>query len=382
MESKKIKSGVIHYREMITIEGKTFKSPWSIRKTDANKWKAKKISEREKSRLSGQGYFVQDKILFADYAQQWLKVKIIPNKTASTAYSYESMIRVHCLPVVGQKPLHEIGMKEANLILMNLRTKGNNAQGINHIITVLKQILKDAEREGVIERSGLTHLKRLKVSDNVWAYWEEMEINRFFLKIKDLPLYPLLATAIYTGMRRGELGGLKWDCVDFARNQIIVKRVRDRNGLRDTTKTGKSRLVPINPSLYPILLGLWNKRTDDTQLVFTKENGMDLDAHHLGRDFDTYQKKVPGLKRIRFHDLRHTFASQFVMKGGNIYTLREILGHTDVKMTQRYAHLSPEHLKGATDFLSFDSLKSEANPNLTRFDLKQVQSENAECVSC
>ena len=76
-------------------------------------------------------------------------------------------------------------------------------------------------------------------------------------------------------------------------------------------------------------------------------------------------------KNSGFHDLRHTFASQFVMKGGNIYTLREILGHTDVKMTQRYAHLSPEHLKGATDFLSFDSLKSEPNPNLTRFDLKQ-----------
>jgi integrase len=381
METKRNKNGITQYRDMITIEGRTFKSPWSIRVTDAKKWKAQKVSEREKSKLSGRGYFVQDKILFSDYAQQWLKIKIIPNKTASTAYSYESMIRVHCLPVVGQKPVHEIGIKEANLILMNLRAKGNNAQGINHIITVLKQILKDAEREGVIERSGLTHLKRLKVSDNVWAYWEEMEINRFFLKIKALPLYPLFATAIYTGMRRGELSGLKWDCVDFARNQLIVKRVRDRNGLRDTTKTGKSRLVPINPSLYPILLKLWQNRSDDTQLVFTKEDGGDLNAHHLGRDFDSYQASVEGLKRIRFHDLRHTFASQFVMKGGNIYTLREILGHTDVKMTQRYAHLSPEHLRGATDFLSFDSLKSEPNPNLTRFDLKQVQSVNVLNVS-
>lgn len=372
METKRNKKGIHKYREMITIEGHTFKSPWSTRKTDAQKWKAQKISEREKSQLSGRGYFVQDKISFSEYADQWLKTKILPNKTASTAYNYESMIRVHCLPVIGAKLLHEIGHKEANLILMNLREKGNNNQGINHIITVLKQVLKDAEREGVIEKSGLTHFNRLKVTDNMWAYWEEMEINRFFLKIKNLTLYPLFATALYTGMRRGELAGLKWDCIDFARNQIIVKRVRDRNGLRDTTKSGKSRLIPINPSLYPILLELWDKRTDDYQLVFTKEDGSELNAHHLGRDFDKYQSSVDGLKRIRFHDLRHTFASQFVMKGGSIYTLREILGHTDVKMTQRYAHLSPEHLKGATDMLSFDSLKSEPNPNLTRFGLKQI----------
>lgn len=381
METKRNKNGVIFFREMITINGKVFKSSWSTRKTDAQKWKAQKISERERAKLSGRGYFVQDKILFLEYAQQWLKIKINPNKTVSTAYNYESMLRLHCLPVIGSKPLHEISIKDANLILMNLREKGNNNQGINHIITVLKQVLKDAEREGLIEKSGLTHFNRLKVTDNVWAYWEEMEINRFFLKIKNLPLYPLFATALYTGMRRGELGGLKWDCIDFARNQIIVKRVRDRNGLRDTTKSGKSRLIPINPSLYPILLELWNKRSDDNQLVFTKD-GNELSAHHLGRDFDNYQKMVLGLKRIRFHDLRHTFASQFVMKGGSIYTLREILGHTDVKMTQRYAHLSPEHLKGATDMLSFDSLKSEPNPNLTRFDSKKIQSLSVADVSC
>lgn len=369
------------YREMITIEGKTYKSPWSTRKTDAQKWKAQKISERERSKLRGQGFFVQEKILFSDYAQQWLKIKIIPNKTQSTANSYESMIRVHCMPVIGYKPLHEIGIKEANLILMNLRGRGNNAQGINHIITVLKQIFNDAEKEGVIERSGLRHLKRLKVTDNVWSYWEEMDINRFFIQIRNLPLYPLLVTAIYTGMRRGELAGLKWDCIDFTRKQIIVKRVRDRNGLRDTTKTGKSRLVPINPTLYPILIELWNKRLNDNQFVFTKGNGDDLDAHHLGREFDNYQKKVKGLKRIRFHDLRHTFASQFVMKGGNIYTLREILGHTDVKMTQRYAHLSPEHLKGATDFMTFDSFKIEPNPNLTRLGVMQLERLSEQCVS-
>ncbi|MFZ4715766.1 MAG: tyrosine-type recombinase/integrase [Bacteriovoracaceae bacterium] len=307
MELKRNKNGVICFREMITIEGKTFKSPWTSRKTDAQKWKAHKISEREKSKLNCRGYFVQNKVKFSDYAHEWLKNKIIPNKTKSTSTSYESMIRVHCLPVIGNMLLHEIGQKEANLILFNLRKNGNNAQGINHIITVLKQVLGDAEREGIIERSGLIHFRRLKVSDNVWAYWEEMEINRFFLNIKDRELYPLFATAIYTGMRRGELGGLQWDCVDFARQRIIVKRVRDRNGLRDTTKTGKSRLIPMNPAIYPILYNLWKNRTTDTQLVFTKADGSQINAHHLGRDFDSYQASVKGLKRIRFHDLRHTF---------------------------------------------------------------------------
>jgi site-specific recombinase XerD len=59
-----------------------------------------------------------------------------------------------------------------------------------------------------------------------------------------------------------------------------------------------------------------------------------------------------GLKLLRFHDLRHTFASLFMMGGGNIYTLQKLLGHASVQMTERYSHLSPEHLKGATDFLN------------------------------
>lgn len=373
METRKNKKGVVRYREMITIEGTLFKSPWSIRKTDAQKWKAQKISDREKSQLSGRGYFVQDKISFSEYAEKWLKIKIIPHKSASTAYNYESMLRVHCLPVIGSRLLHEIGHKEANIIVMNLRANGNNNQGINHIITVLKQVLKEAEKEGIIEKSGLTHFNRLKVKDDAWAYWEEMEINRFYLKTKDLPLSPIFITALYTGMRRGELSGLKWDCIDFANNRIIVRRVRDRHGLRDTTKTGKARLIPINHSLRPILLSLFQKRASDNQLVFLKEDGTPVNAHHLGRDFDKYQKLVQGIKRIRFHDLRHTFASQFVMKGGSIYTLREILGHTDVKMTQRYAHLSPEHLKGATDFLNFDGFKTEPNPNLTQLDFARAE---------
>ena len=82
-------------------------------------------------------------------------------------------------------------------------------------------------------------------------------------------------------------------------------------------------------------------------------NGSPIEMQHLYRDFAKFQKKSGNLKQIRFHDLRHTFASHFMMNGGNLYDLQKVLGHSEYEMTQIYAHLSPEHLAKATQIVSF-----------------------------
>ena len=78
-----------------------------------------------------------------------------------------------------------------------------------------------------------------------------------------------------------------------------------------------------------------------------------MDAHHLYRDFQRSQKRAGFSRLIRFHDLRHTFASHFMMNGGNIYDLQKILGHTTLEMTQLYAHMSPAHLAEAIQIVAF-----------------------------
>lgn len=99
-------------------------------------------------------------------------------------------------------------------------------------------------------------------------------------------------------------------------------------------------------------------RGDNSELVFKGEGGRKINPHHLCRHFKATQKKVGVKNIIRFHDLRHTFASQFMMNSGNIYDLQKVLGHSKIDMTMVYAHLSPEHLSGATKIISFGNFQS------------------------
>ncbi|RYZ87538.1 MAG: site-specific integrase [Proteobacteria bacterium] len=152
-------------------------------------------------------------------------------------------------------------------------------------------------------------------------------------------------------MRRGELCGLKWDRIDLVRNQIVISRSLSRYGLSESTKSGKKRFVPINSVMKDLLRSLMKEQRGE--FVFSDAEGRSLDVHHMYRDFRAAQTRAGFTRRIRFHDLRHTFASHFMMNGGNIYDLQKILGHSSLEMTQRYAHMSPDHLAQAIQIVSF-----------------------------
>ena len=164
-------------------------------------------------------------------------------------------------------------------------------------------------------------------------------------------------------MRRGELCGLMWDKIDFNRSMIEISRIRDRYGLRATTKNSKTRFVPINSELKETLLRLHQRRQND--YVFIRPNGDPISAHHAYREFNAFQEQAGVQTKIRVHDLRHTFASHFMMNGGNLYDLQKILGHYNFAMTQIYAHLSPSHLAKTTEILSFEIKENNVCPRLT-----------------
>ncbi len=162
-------------------------------------------------------------------------------------------------------------------------------------------------------------------------------------------LYGLFATLVYTGLRRGEACGLRWSDVDFDRRLITVRR-----SYESRTKSGKDRLVPVSAELVPILKQ--HKLADPWkgELVFPDDTGeiMSPDARLRSVLWSACDRCK--IRRIRVHDLRHVFASYFVMGGGDIFTLQRILGHSTPQITSdTYAHLSPAHLAGAADKVSF-----------------------------
>lgn len=137
-------------------------------------------------------------------------------------------------------------------------------------------------------------------------------------------LLPVVACALLTGMRRGEILGLSWEHVDVERGRLHILR----------SKSGVAREVPISDRLRSVLVSVGGRQQGP---VF------DLPVITL-RKFFGRALKAAGISGVRFHDLRHTFASHYIMAGGDLLTLSRLLGHSTTAMTQRYAHLASDFL--------------------------------------
>ncbi len=352
------------YREMIWMGNKLIKGPYFKRKTDAVTWKANKLNERTKMQVLGDDYKTQSKLSFSEFAMNWLELKIRPSKTQSTYKDYERLLRCHLLPTLGTKSMKEIRIKDADQLVSWHIKNGKSPKGVQDILTLLKQILNYAERSEEIVKNHLRHYKTPKIPEKHFKYWSDSEINKFFLCSRLDPYYPFFVTAFYTGMRKGEIAALRWECIDFNNNLITVKGTLDKFGHRESTKSGRIRYVPMNDFLKGIIIELFKKRSTNTEYVFFFKD-QPIDTNHLYRVFKSYQKKAGITNQIRVHDTRHTFASQYMMKGlGSLYDLSQILGHSDTKMTQRYAHLSPLHLSKATQNLKF-GMEGELSKDFT-----------------
>ena len=357
------------YRETVYIDGIRHRSPTFNRKTDAKNWKNDLLSKREKSKALGEDFRIVKKETFDAFSNRWLEEKIKPQRAKSTYASYSGIVRLHFSNRFGKIFLNEMTVDLVNQFVQSLQQSGHNAKGINNILQVLKSIYLAAKRQKIIRENPIQDYPMMTLVELPPIFWNEIEIRQFLLSAIEHYLYAVYVVALNTGMRRGEIGGLAWDMVDFQRNMIQVSRIRDRYGLRSTTKSGTARHVPMNPVVRAILLDLSHKRTEATvhldvderlvHLVFSNSKNGPISIKHLYRDFKRMQKKAKISREICFHDLRHCFASHFMMNGGNLYDLQKVLGHTKSEMTQIYAHLSPEHLSKVTHILSFGKMDSE-----------------------
>jgi integrase len=342
----------IKYREKIYHNGEEIKSPLFTRKTDAHKWKRQKLKERDYISIYGEVYNPFSKLKFEGYAIKWVsKVKI--ENSIKTYKTYESNVRVHLIPFFGNMRLVEISSTDGEEFVKHLIDNDYRPKGIKNVIQVLKVMMNRAKKEDLILKSPFEYLKTPKVPPKTPKYFSKEMCQQFLLANMDDELYPLYLTVIYTGMRRGELAALKWDKVDFDQGLIEISATRDQFGHRDTPKNGKVRFVPIHNGFKDILLDAFNNRSSD--YVFVHRGGTKLRVNHVYRYFREAQSKagIPLKQQITFHQLRDTFASNFMMQNGEIYDLQIILGHHSTSITKIYAHLSPGHLANTTQNLDF-----------------------------
>ena len=303
-----------------------------------------------------------------DYAEKVFMPEIAGRCSEHCRSSFQGILNKHIYPELGFMKLPEITTAQLSALLLKKQTEGLKAASCVKIYTVLNLIFKKAyDEDEMIDRNPMDKVKRPKATkaegkDGTIKAFTEQEMA-YILECADkesLQWRTLIWLAAYTGCRKGELTGLKWDCVDFKEGQILIKRnlcYTPQKGIYLTnTKNGKSRTIDLDPFVMSLLAKLREEHSgniltidrNSSGFVFTQE-GTDQPMHPDSptRYFKRFGKKY-GIEDFHPHKLRHTLASVMIRNGADVVSVSAILGHSDSAVTLRmYAHASREGQKRA-----------------------------------
>ncbi|MFN8008417.1 MAG: site-specific integrase [Terriglobia bacterium] len=208
---------------------------------------------------------------------------------------------------------------------------------VNRYLAALKATFSLAVRNRKADSNPVKTVKLLKENNRRVRWLSDAEESRL-MGVLPKKYKPMVIVSLNTGLRKSEQLNLQWRDIDFRQGLIHVKN----------SKPGDSRYIPMNDAVVQTLKGL--PRRIHSPFVFA---GRKEGAHmnDLPKYWEEYLKKAK-IENFHWHDLRHTFASRLVMAGADLYTVKKLLGHHEIKMTERYAHLAPDYLKGAVDLLT------------------------------
>ncbi len=270
-------------------------------------------------------------------------------------------------PEFGKKKLPEITAWNVERQRAAWLKAGSSPSTTNRKIAYLKAVLNKAVQWGAIESNPMTTVKLSRVDASAKVrYLSEDEDKRLRKTLdareakrrrdresfnawrrerdyKEWPqfgtfvdhLKPITLLALNTGLRRGELFNLKWNDISFVGRILTV--------VGRTAKSQQTRHIPLNDEAFNTVQ-LWYEQRKDSEFVFPSRDGGRMD--NISRSWERLIKDAK-IEDFRFHDCRHDFASKLVMAGVDLNTVRELLGHSDIKMTLRYAHLAPAKLAAA-----------------------------------
>lgn len=295
----------------------------------------------------------ENRLLYNDLVREWFQTEIQNRLSSATQSTYKTSCRKFFLPNLADKYIQDITPQHCDIVYRQILNANLSPKTVNRSIILFKQIFNYSVKRDYLIKNPARNLQPLKVPPPKDVFMSNGEVNLLLNKSKNEWFYSAIVIALNTGMRLGEIAGLHWDMVDFDRKMISVSRNQTKEGLNEFTKTNIKKDIPMTNSLYAFLL---NHRK--TSKLLSKYVVIDINGNHISPDHFTSHIFKPFLKstkldKYRFHDLRHTFASHYMMNGGNLFDLQKFLGHTDIKMTQRYAHLCPDYLHDKIQIIKF-----------------------------
>ncbi len=276
---------------------------------------------------------------FEDLTDRYLKEHSAINKTKGSYENDKNYIR-HLSKVFAGLTLDKITPKLISEYKTLRTIEGAKPQTVKHEMICLNHCFNLAVKEWEwIKFNPCQRVKLPRVSNQIDRWLTIDEEERLLNACYDRHwLSDVIIFALHTGMRQGEIINLRWQDVDVLRKTATLHK----------TKNKEKRTVPLNNTVIELLKGK-SKVVSMSGYVFT-QNGDQTTKREVQRQFSTVLKRAK-ITDFRFHDLRHTFATRLAQSGVDIYTIAKLLGHKDIRMTQRYAHHCPESIRYGVDIL-------------------------------
>lgn len=256
----------------------------------------------------------------------------------------EQIYRLHVKPVFGHRRLNDVTRVEIQkLHASQIQVNKLSAASANHLAKLVRHMLGYAVESGIISTNPASRIKMFPEHNKLERYMNDVELKNLLEVLKTdrrKNVCSIVLLLLSTGMRLNEVLSAKWESVDLDKRTLRVQAIN--------SKSKRMRVVPLNDSAMAVLNSL-DTKNDYEHLFINKKRKMPY--VNIAKVWDELRKKA-GLPKLRIHDLRHQFASFLVNDGQSLYTVQQILGHSDPSVSARYSHLSTSALQLASSSAS------------------------------
>jgi len=260
----------------------------------------------------------------------------------------EALFRLWIEPIIGLRPLREVMPLHLEKIKKDMLEAGRSAGSIQYALAVVRQAFNYAIQNRLFDGRNPADktggVKRIKVDNRRTRFLSKEEAKDLLTELakRSNDVHDMALFSLHTGARAGEVFSLRWADVDISQGLLIFK----------DTKSGKNRPAFLTEDVKAMLTSRKPENVQGDALVFPGKGGV-----KITQISDSFNRAVTALKlnegstdrlmKVTFHTLRHTFASWLAMDGVNPFHLKELMGHSDLKLTERYSHLSNDALREA-----------------------------------
>lgn len=316
------------------------------------------------SRLNCGTYVEGSKQTIGAFLDEWF-VATAATRRASTNATYRSVISSHLVPHIGATRLQALTPATLNALYSTLLVSGKSASTVRYVHAVMRKALKDAQRWNMVARNVADSADPPRITRRQIRTWSAREVRTFLGHVEADRLYAAYVLAATTGMRRGEVLGVRWQDVDLDQGRLSISQTlvavgRDVHFSEPKTARGR-RMIALDPHTTRSLRAHRERqmferavagRYVDHDLVFAEADGSPLSPDAFSEAFWRHAASA-NLPRIRFHDLRHTHATMALAAGVHPKVVSERLGHASVAFTlDTYSHAIPAMQETAADLVA------------------------------